>query len=109
MKTRLSPALLGVFATVQAQTVIDPVIDSVAMFKNGLTVVHASFEAAAPGDYLWVDPPKSVHGAFFVESGRGMVARSTTRAVMPRENPVPTGNLQIDLAGAEVRVSLRGA
>jgi glycine hydroxymethyltransferase len=38
-----------------------------------------------------------------------MVARSTTRAVMPRENPVPTGNLQIDLAGAEVRVSLRGA
>lgn len=109
MKTRLSPALLGVFATVQAQTVIDPVIDSVAMFKNGLTVVHASFEAAAPGDYLWVDPPKAVHGAFFVEAGRGMVARSTTRAVMPRENPVPTGNLQIDLAGAEVRVSLRGA
>ena len=109
MKTRLSLALLGVSATVQAQTVIDPVIDSVAMFKNGLTVVHASFEAAAPGDYLWIDPPRVVHGAFFVESGQDMVVRSTTRAVTPGEDPVLTGNLQIDLAGAEVRVFLRGA
>jgi hypothetical protein len=108
MKTRLPALLLGILPLAHgAEITIDPAIDSVAMFKNGLTVVRASFEVSKPGDFVWVDPPKAVHGAFFVESGPGMVIRSTQRAMKPAGAPLQTGNLQLDLAGAVVRVSLR--
>lgn len=108
MKIRLTALLLGILPLAHGEEImIDPAIDSVAMFKNGLTVVHASFDVSKPGDFVWVDPPKAVHGAFFVESGPGMVIRSTQRAMKPAGAPPQTGNLQLDLAGAVVRVSLQ--
>ena len=87
---------------------IEPAIDSVAMFKNGLTVVHASFNVAGPGDHVWIDPPDAVHGAFFVEGAPGMVIRSTTRLMAPEGPLLPSGNLQRDLDGAIVGVTMLG-
>lgn len=91
-----------------AETVVDPLVESVAMFKNGLTVVKSSFQADAPGEYVWVDPPITVHGAFFVESAPGLVIRSTTRLMKSEGPTLPGGNLQQDLAGATVRVGMQG-
>lgn len=111
MKTCLGVLLIGILPLVHGQetgTVIAPKIDSVAMFKNGLTVVHASFEVAAPGDHVWVDPPNAVHGAFFVEGAPGMVIRSTTRLMAPEGPLLPSGNLQRDLDGAMVAVGMLG-
>jgi len=111
MKTRLAILLIGAIPLAHGQsegTVIEPAVESVAMFKNGLTVVRASFDATEPGDYVWIDPPNAVHGAFFVESAPGMVIRSTTR-LMPPEGPLlPNGNLQRDLEGATARVTMLG-
>ncbi|NIP95523.1 MAG: hypothetical protein GWO24_19600, partial [Akkermansiaceae bacterium] len=109
MKASYAVLLLSAASFVHGQDegiVIQPEVDSVAMFKNGMTVVRASFEAGKPGDHVWIDPPKAVHGAFFVESGPGLVIRSTTRMMKPDGPAFPTGNLQRDLAGAIVSVSL---
>ena len=85
---------------------LQPKIDSVALFKNGLAVVSASFEPDGAGDYVWADPPKAIHGTFFVESAGGMVIRSSMRS-LPEKGPAsPTGLLQRDLAGATIRGSL---
>lgn len=103
--------LLGLAPLVSAwaqEKAAEPTIDSVALFKNGLTVVRASFSVEGPGDYVWIDPPKVVHGAFFVESGPGLVIRSTTRMMVPDGPVVPSGNLQRDLAGAVVSATLWG-
>ena len=91
-----------------AEKRLRPSIDSVSTFKNGLTVVKASFNMDEPGDYHWFDPPQAVHGAFFVESDPGLVVRSTT--VLAERDGVypPTGDFQSDLAGAVVVVSLTG-
>ncbi|MGB3117323.1 MAG: hypothetical protein WBE58_00770, partial [Verrucomicrobiales bacterium] len=60
---------------------VQPNIDSVGLFKNGLCVVHSFFEADAPGIYRWDDPPRCVHGTFFVESEGSVVVWSTARKV----------------------------
>lgn len=85
---------------------MQPTVNSVAMFKNGLTVVSASFKVGEAGDYVWVDPPKAVHGAFWIEGGEGLVVRSTTRMVAPKGESGPSGSLQKDLGGARVSVTL---
>lgn len=87
---------------------VAPTVESVAMFKNGLVVVRSSFQVDAPGDHVWVDPPDAVHGAFFVESVPGVVIRSTTRLMKPEGPQLPSGNLQRDLAGAGVLVTMLG-
>lgn len=104
--------LIGSLSAIHGQgegTVINPAVESVAMFKNGLTVVKASFEVKAPGEYVWIDPPRAVHGAFFVESGEGLTIRSTKRLMKPDGPLLPSGNLQSDLAGAIVEVSMHDA
>ena len=89
---------------------VQPNIDSVGLFKNGLCVVHSSFEAGAPGIYRWEDPPRCVHGTFFVESEGSVVVRSTARKVAdPESVDLPTGTLQTDLAGATVKLTLSTA
>lgn len=101
----LAGMLFGASAAAQ-ERVVTPAIDSVAMFKNGLTVVHSSFDAPQAGDYVWADPPAAVHGAFFVESEPGLVIRSTTKMMKPAGPNIPSGDLQSDLAGAVVSVTL---
>ena len=89
------------------ETAVHPQIDSVGLFKNGLCVVTCSFAADRAGDFLWDEPPRAVHGTFFVESEGAVAIRTTLRkAEDPDEADLPTGNLQTDLAGAEVRITM---
>jgi hypothetical protein len=91
------------------ETPVTPTINSVDLFKNGLSVVRASFEAKSPGTYVWTDPPRCVHGTFLVESEADLSLRSGSRMVEENtERDRPTGSLQSDLAGQNVRVRLRG-
>jgi Domain of unknown function (DUF4139) len=91
------------------ETSVTPTIESVGLFKNGLSVVRTSFEAKAPGAYVWTDPPRCVHGTFLVESDANISLRSGNRMIEENtERDRPTGGLQMDLAGQTVRVRLRG-
>lgn len=107
MKRHLLVLPLFLVSWVQAkESLVQPAVNSVAMFKNGLTVVSATFKVEQPGDFVWVDPPNAVHGAFWVEGGEGLVVRSTTRMVEPKGQSGPSGFLQKDLGGARVSVTL---
>lgn len=107
---RLIPALLAANALAQ-ETPVTPKIESVGLFKNGLCVVHSSFEAKGAGTFVWSDPPRCVHGTFLVESESGGIALSsrmqTVEEVIERDRP--SGVFQTDLAGQEVKIRLRGA
>jgi hypothetical protein len=105
----LLPALVAAGSFAQG-TPVTPTIESVGLFKNGLSVVRTSFEAKGPGAYVWTDPPRCVHGTFLVESDADISLRSGFRMVDENaERDRPTGLLQADLAGQTVRVQLRGA
>jgi hypothetical protein len=96
---RFIPALLAADSLAQ-ETPVTPTIESVGLFKNGLSVVRASFEAKSPGAYIWMDPPRCVHGTFLVESESDLSLRSGSRIVEEKaERDQPTGVLQTDLAG----------
>jgi hypothetical protein len=104
---RFIPALLAADSLAQ-ETPVTPTIESVGLFKNGLSVVRASFEAKSPGAYIWMDPPRCVHGTFLVESESDLSLRSGSRIVEEKaERDQPTGVLQTDLAGQTVRVRMR--
>src|SRR5215207_4402448 len=70
---KCATVLMGLLAMVGVasakETVIEPKIESVGLFKNGLCVVKGSFAANEPGEFLWDEPPRAVHGTFLVESG----------------------------------------
>jgi Domain of unknown function (DUF4139) len=105
---RLIPALIAAGAFAQ-ETPITPTVKSVGLFKNGLSVIRASFEAKSPGTYLWTDPPRCVHGTFLVESDTEIALRSGNRRMeVSAEDDPPSGVLQKDLAGRNVRVRMRG-
>jgi hypothetical protein len=105
---KLLPVLFAAGSFAQ-ETPVTPTINSVGLFKNGLSVVRASFEAKSPGTYVWTDPPRCVHGTFLVESEADLSLRSGSRMVEENtERDRPTGSLQSDLAGQNVRVRLRG-
>jgi len=88
---------------------VTPTIDSVGMFKNGITVVRASFPIDGPGDYVWEKVPNVVHGSLWVESDGMVIIQSTTRMVGETdEAEKPVGQLQRDLAGKTVTVTLKG-
>lgn len=89
-----------------AEKTLTPTIESVGIFKNGLTVVRASFPIDAPGDYLWKKVPHIVHGSFWIESDGDVIVHSTTRMLLdPLESEQPVGILQKDLAGKFVNVT----
>jgi hypothetical protein len=89
-----------------AETPVAPRVESVGLFKNGVAVVRASFEAKAAGSYRWDDLPRSIHGSFWVESDGAVSVLATTRMA---EEPAAaaTGNLQRDLAGQAVTVRFK--
>ncbi len=100
--------LASAFISFAEETTVQPQIDSVGLFKNGLCVVKCSFNAARAGDFVWEEPPRVVHGTFLVESEGAVTLRSTMRKVDDASGvALPTGNLQMDLAGAEVRLTLK--
>ncbi len=103
----LTILLASAFLAFAEETAVHPQIDSVGLFKNGLCVVKRSFTADHAGDFVWNEPPRAVHGTFLVESEGGVTVRSTMRkADNSAEASLPTGNLQADLAGAEVKITL---
>lgn len=104
----LAPAFLSV-NLIAAETAISPKIESVSLFKNGLCVVRASFEAKEPGTFVWSDPPRCVHGTFMVDSTADVALSSGMRTIEEAiTDDRPTGSLQNDLAGQKVKVRLRG-
>jgi len=93
---------------VSGETEVTPVIDSVGMFKNGLAIVRVSFPIAGPGQYQWNHVPRIAHGSLWVESDGSVAIRSTTRMVeVAAGAEAATGNLQQDLAGKKVSVTLK--
>jgi hypothetical protein len=103
----LTVLLASVTLSIAEETVVHPQIDSVGLFKNGLCVVKCSFTADHAGDFVWNEPPRAVHGTFMVESEGAVTVRSTMRkAEDSDEASLPTGSLQADLAGAEVKLTL---
>ncbi len=103
----LSFLLASACAAFAEETPVKPQIDSVGLFKNGLCVVKCSFTADRAGDFVWEEPPRVVHGTFLVESEGAVIIRSTMRKVEAADAALPTGNLQADLAGAEVKLTLK--
>ncbi|MCW1883854.1 DUF4139 domain-containing protein [Luteolibacter flavescens] len=83
-----------------------PQVESVGLFKNGVAVVRASFEAKEAGSYVWDELPRSIHGGFWIESDGVVSVRATTRMV-DEAVAVPTGILQRDLAGQSVTLRLK--
>jgi len=103
----LAVLLVSVFPSFAQEVAVQPQIDSVGLFKNGLCVVKCSFHADRAGDFAWEEPPRVVHGTFLVESDGAVIVRSTMRKVDDASRAVwPTGNLQMDLAGADVQITL---
>lgn len=103
----LTILLASTFISFAEETAVKPQIDSVGLFKNGLCVVKCSFNADRAGDFVWNAPPRVVHGTFLVESEGAVTLRSTMRKVNdPADVVLPTGNMQTDLAGAEVKLTL---
>jgi hypothetical protein len=109
MRTALCLLALAVFPLSAAEEVqVVPHVDSVGLFKNGVAVVRASFEAKQGGVYRWEDIPRPIHGSFWVESEGSVGVRSTTRMVEELDDAeIPGGNLQRDLAGQVVTVKLK--
>lgn len=99
--------LVSICDHVSAETPVEPVIESVSMFKNGLALVVAKVESPQTGELVWSDPPAPVHGTFFVEGADGLTVRTTLRKT-PASPDAATGNLQTDLAGCKVTVLLSG-
>ena len=105
----LLPLLASVGGIYAEEMVMAPKIESVGLFKNGLCVVRGSFEAPMAGIYRWENPPRTVQGTFQVDAGMPVTVQSTERALTEAlQTEQPTGNLQSDLAGAEVRLTLSG-
>jgi hypothetical protein len=92
------------------ETAIQPKIDSIGLFKNGLCVVKCTFNVDHAGDFTWNEPPRVVHGTFLVESEGPVAVRSTMRKADDASGfaSLPTGNLQADLAGSDVKLNLIG-
>ena len=106
---KLALTLASVFAVslhAAEELPVVPHIDSVGLFKNGVAVVRASFEAKQAGVYRWDELPRSIHGSFWIESDGVVSVRATTRMV-DEPAAAPTGNLQRDLAGQAVTVRLK--
>lgn len=79
-------------------------VASVALFKNGLSVVRLEVPIQGPGIYRLADVAEPVHGTFLVESGGSIEARIERRSV-PARQPARLGvNLQDELVGLKVTI-----
>lgn len=108
MKTHIL-LLLATVTLASAEKIVIPTTESVGMFKNGLTVVRATFPIDDPGDYVWENVPHVVHGSFWIESDAEVIVQSTTRMIEETAGAeAPNGRLQHDLAGKRVTVTLKG-
>ena len=79
---------------------------SVALFKNGYTVVQREIDIPGPGVYRWEEVPAVIHGTFFVESDYEIEVRTTQRTVSVPVNAENPPSLATGLFGKEVAVHL---
>jgi hypothetical protein len=108
----LALPLLSLFpsaaVSAQGETVVNPTVESVSTFKNGVAVIRASFRVEKPGVYVWQRPPSAIQGTFWVESDLKVNVHSTMRMLpMPEGTPVVPAGLQQELAGKTVTVTLK--
>ncbi|MDR0869700.1 MAG: hypothetical protein LBN39_02810 [Planctomycetaceae bacterium] len=82
----------AVFAEEQA---VKPQTVSVALFKNGYTIVQQEFAAPTAGIYRWDEIPAVIHGTFFVESNQNVEIRTTVQTV---QQQIDTKNPAVSLA-----------
>jgi hypothetical protein len=86
---------------------VQPKIESVGVFKNGIAVVRASFSVPGPGSYRWDHVPQAIHATFSVDSEAVLTTRSTRRLIEEPADPSPP-EIQDALAGKNVVISLSG-
>ncbi|MDR2440676.1 MAG: hypothetical protein LBE12_15040, partial [Planctomycetaceae bacterium] len=83
---------------------VTPTTHSIALFKNGVTVVQQEIAVPAPGLYCWNEVPKVIHGTFFIESDLNIETRTAQRLVtLPVDVKNPLQNIA-DLAGKNITV-----
>ncbi|MDR1268277.1 MAG: hypothetical protein LBK82_02020 [Planctomycetaceae bacterium] len=83
---------------------VSPTTPSVALFKNGVTVIQQEINIPEPGVYLWDKVPLVIHGTFFIESDLNVEIRTTQRLVtlpIDENNQLKTIN---DLIGKQITV-----
>ena len=97
--------LAGMSFALADETPVQPQIESVGLFKNGVAVVRASFTVPGPGSYRWDAIPKAVHGTFAVDSEATLTTRATHRFIEEEFKTTQPG-MQDALAGKNVTVSL---
>jgi hypothetical protein len=96
------------FAATAEESIVQPKIESVGLFKNGLAVVRAVFPVSGPGVCRWDKVPRVIHGSFWIESDGEVSVRATRRMVEETdESGTPSGNIQQDLAGRDVAITLK--
>lgn len=99
--------MAGFSISMAAEVRIEPRIESVGLFKNGVAVVRAGFTVPGPGSYYWESIPQTIHGTFEVSGDPDLTVRATRRMV---EEDFTTGQpgLREELAGKDVTVTLNG-
>src|SRR5450432_3361951 len=66
---------------------LDSPIESVALFKNGVAVVHRTAEIPGAGVYRIDDVPTPVHGTFWIDAAEPVDAQMTMREIDAPERP----------------------
>jgi hypothetical protein len=113
MKAKPHPAvsvllLAGLSISMAEETRIQPQIESVGLFKNGIAVVRAAFTVPGPGSYCWENIPQTIHGTFEV-SGDPVLTIRATRRLVEEEFPAGQPAMRDELAGKDVTVTLNAA
>ena len=99
--------LAAIFPVMGDEVVVQPKIESIGVFKNGIAVVRASFDVSGPGSYRWDQVPQAIHATFSVKSEAVLTTRATHRLLQEPADPNPA-EIQAALAGKNVVISLRG-
>jgi hypothetical protein len=83
---------------------VSPTTPSVALFKNGVTVVQQEINIPESGVYLWDKVPLVIHGTFFIESDLNVEIRTTQRLVTLPINEKNQPKTTEDLVGKQITV-----
>jgi hypothetical protein len=88
----------------ETEITVSATTPSVALFKNGVTVIHQEIEIPALGVYCWDKVPKVIHGTFFIESNLNVEIQTSQRLItLPVDEKNPLREIA-DFEGTEVTV-----
>jgi len=84
---------------------LDSAIESVALFKNGVAVVHRTAEIPGAGVYRIDDVPTPVHGTFWIDAAEPVDAQMTMREIdAPERSNI---DFQQELVGRTVTIHFK--